>query len=148
MRYDFATIQDEQSYASIPEGRYQVRVVEVRPGLARDGSVRWGMRLEVAQGDLAGRVACFDSLTWSDRGVLRVKLVLEALGFDVSGTIEIEPDQLIGRLAQAEVVRETWEDENGIRQTRNTVPYRGWSALDGDDEPAQPFEPGPRETPF
>ena len=148
MRYDFSTVQDEQTFASVPPDTYQVEIGEVRPGIARDGSVRWTLRLDVVGGEFAGRMACFDSLTWSDRGVQRVKLVLEALGFDVGGTLELEPDELLGKTARVEVVRESWEDARAVRQTRNTVPFRGWAEDAQGAGESVPYEPGPQEAPF
>lgn len=148
MRVDLSSVQDERNYASIPEGDYLLRITEVRPGLARDGSPRWSMRLEVVDGEYAGRVACYDNLTWSDRGVLRVKLVLAALGYDVSGTVDIEPEGLVGKQAAAQVVTERWVDPEGQEQVRNTIPFRGWSARETVRAGEAPFETAPGEEPF
>ena len=49
-------------FQSIPVGEYTVRVGEVRVGVTRDGSERWGMRLIVSEGDYAGRTAAWDGL--------------------------------------------------------------------------------------
>ena len=57
MRFDFSQIEDVESFVSIPEGTYLCRVAEVRAGVTRDGSVRWSLRLEVAEGEYAGRTA-------------------------------------------------------------------------------------------
>ena len=130
MQYDFSQITDATDLRSIPAGVYPLRVREVREGKARDGSARWSLRLEVAEGELAGRHAAWDSLTWSERGVHRVRTVLAALGFQVDGTLAVEPTELVGRCATVELVEETWEDpQRGIRRDQLTVPYRGWSAL-------------------
>ena len=66
MLFDFSAVDDVQSFASIPAGSYPVRIAEVREGHTRDGSVRWAMRLEVAEAsaevpraeapELAGRI--------------------------------------------------------------------------------------------
>jgi len=127
MRYDFSTIDDRASFVSIPEGTYGCRVAEVRKGQARDGSERWTFRLEVADGEFAGRTATWDSLTWSDRGIFRVKAVLSALGFDVSRELEIDSDELIGRSTTVRLEREEWEDpDSGERRVRLAVPYMGY----------------------
>ena len=101
MRFDFSQVQDVESFVSIPEGSYPCRVAEVREGLARDGSVRWSLRLEVLDGEYAGRTAGWDGLTWSEKGVLRVQRVLEALGFQVTGEVDIEPSELLRRQVRA-----------------------------------------------
>lgn len=127
MRFDFSTVDDKDSFLSVPEGEYLCRVAEVRPGSARDGSERWSFRLEVVEGPWAGRTAGWDSLTWSERGVFRVKRVLEAFGYPVSGEVEIELEDLVGRRAHVQLETEEWEDPaTGRRQVRMQVPYLGY----------------------
>ena len=127
MRCDFSKVEDMTSFVSVPAGTYPCKVVDARPGSARDGSERWSLRLEVLDGEYAGRTAAWDSLTWSERGVVRVNRVLAALGFDVTGELEIEPDDLMGLTAMIQVIPEEWEDPStGRRQERMTVPYLGW----------------------
>ncbi len=127
MRFDFRQVQDVESFVSIPEGRYLCRVAEVREGLARDGSVRWSLRLEVAQGEFAGRTAGWDSLTWSERGIQRVKRVLSAMGLDTSGVLELEPAELVGREVEAMFQAEEREDPlTGRRVLRLRVPFSGY----------------------
>ena len=121
MELDFGQVQDTQSFVAIPPGSYACRIAEVRPGEARNGAVRWSLRLEVLDGEYAGRTAAWDSLTWSERGVQRVKFVLGVLGFDVS---------LEGRQALVEVFPEVWEEpETGRRLERLSVPFAGWAPL-------------------
>lgn len=136
MRFDFSTVDDRDSFVSVPEGEYLCRVAEVRPGSARDGSERWGFRLEVVEGPWAGRTAAWDSLTWSERGVFRVKRVLEAFGFPVSGEVEIESADLVGRRAHVQLEPEEWEDPvTGRRQLRMQVPYLGYRPEGSPHEP-------------
>jgi hypothetical protein len=138
MRFDFSQIQDVESFVSVPEGTYLCRVAEVRDGLTRDGSVRWSLRLEVAEGEYAGRTAGWDGLSWSDRGIVRVKRVLEVLGVDVRGEIDLEPRDLVGSLARIEFRSEQWNDPVSGRQvTRLSVPYAGYAPADGPDPRAE-----------
>jgi hypothetical protein len=131
MRFDFSSVDDVESFVSVPAGVHKVRVAEVRDGRARDGSVRWTFRLEVVDGDHAGRTAAWDSLTWSDRGIYRVKKVLAALGVDVSGEVELETNDLIGLRARVTVHPEEREDPvTGQRQVRMRVPYLGYAPWD------------------
>lgn len=128
MRFDFSSVDDIDSYVFVPEGEHDCRVADVREGTSRDGSVRWSFRLEVLGGDWAGRTAAWDSLTWSERGVYRVKKVLEAFGLDVRGELEIEPQDLLNLQARVRVVPEEREDPvTGRRQVRMRVPYLGYA---------------------
>lgn len=142
-RFDFSKVDQKDSFVSVPAGAYTCRVAEVRLGAARDGSERWSLRLDVVEGEHAGRMAAWDSLTWSERGVSRVKRVLGALGFDVTGELEVEPEDLKGLCARVQVFPEEWEDAvTGRRQERNIVPFSGWAPVEGsprrilDDAPA------------
>lgn len=137
MRFDFSSVDDVDSFVSVPEGLHRCRVGEVREGRARDGSVRWSFRLEVIDGDYAGRTAAWDSITWSERGVYRVKKLLEALGIDVRGEVEVQPNDLVGLSALVKVEPEEREDPlTGRRQVRMRVPYQGYAPLSSEEREA------------
>jgi len=136
MRFDFSTVDEVDSFVSVPAGMHDVRVAEVREGRARDGSTRWTFRLEVIDGDHAGRTAAWDALTWSERGIFRVKKVLGALGIDVRGEVEVEIKDLVGLRARVVVQPEEREDPiTGRRQVRMRVPYLGYEPLVGGAHP-------------
>lgn len=139
MRFDFSSVDDVESFVHVPEGLHNCRVAEVRDGRARDGSVRWSFRLEVVDGEWAGRTAAWDSLTWSERGIYRVKKVLAALGMDVKGVLEIEPTDLINLRARVRVEPEEREDPvSGQRQVRMRVPYLGYAPCERAEEAETP----------
>ncbi len=134
MKFDFSGVEDVESYVSVPAGVYLCRIAEVREGLTRDGaSSRWGIRLEVAEGDLAGRTAAWDGLVFSERGLPRAKQVFQRLGFDVSGTLELESADLVGMKVRVQFVLEEREDPlTGKKVTRLRVPYTGYDGVDDD----------------
>ena len=135
MRFDFSSVDDVESYVSVPAGPHNVRIAEVREGVSREGSTRWTFRLEVIDGDYAGRTAAWDSITWSERGVFRVKKVFEALGLDVRGEIELESTDLVNLQACVTVTPEEREDPlTGRRQVRMRVPYLGYAPLHRSDD--------------
>lgn len=135
MHFDFRSVDDLELFVSVPQGVHECRIAEIREGRARDGSIRWSFRLEVLDGEWAGRTAAWDSLTWSERGVHRVKKVLEALGLDVRGELDIEAQDLVGLRARVHVEPEEREDPlTGRRQVRMRVPYVGYAAIDGASE--------------
>ena len=140
MRFDFSSVDDVDSYVFVPEGEHNCRIADVREGTSRDGSVRWSLRLEVLDGEWAGRTAAWDSLTWSERGVYRVKKVLEALGLDVKGELEIDSQDLLNLQARVRVIPEEREDPvTGRKQVRMRVPYLGYAPLREDaPEPRDP----------
>ena len=136
MRFDFSQIQDVESFVAVPPGAYRCRVADVREGTSRDGSVRWSLRLEVADGEFAGRTAAWDALTWSERGVHRVRHALAAMGFDTTGVLELRAHDLIGSEVRVDVQPEEREDPlTGRRQLRLRVPYAGYEPVDADEDP-------------
>ncbi len=143
MQIDFSTVGDVESFVSVPEGVYVCRVAEVREGQTRDGNPRWALRLEVAEGDFAGRTAAWDGLVWSERGLPRVKTVLERMGFEVSGKLEITPSDLHGRQIRVQLLIEEREDPlSGRRIVRLRVPYLGYGPVDP-DRAEETEEPSP-----
>lgn len=135
MQVDFSEIQDVESYVTVPAGVYVCRVAEIREGATRDGHPRWAMRLEVADGDYAGRTAGWDGLSWTDRGLPRVKGILARFGFDVSGMLDLRPDDLIGRRARVQFITETREDATGKQVARLRVPFLGYAAVEEEPTP-------------
>jgi hypothetical protein len=125
---DFGRVGEVQDFKSIPAGEYTVRIEEVRVGVTRDGAERWAMRLVVTDGDYAGRTAAWDGLTWSERGLPRVKFVLARLGFDVAGRLALESGDLVGHEAHVRLVEEERTDAaTGEQVVRLKVPYTGWA---------------------
>jgi len=125
--HDYGTIDEPQDFKSIPAGEYTVRIADVRVGVTRDGSERWGMRLVVTDGEYAGRTAAWDGLTFSERGLPRVKFVLSRLGFDVGGRLALEPEDLIGHEAHVRLLEEEVTNAEGRSVSRLRVPFTGWS---------------------
>ncbi|MEZ6014769.1 MAG: hypothetical protein R3F49_06635 [Planctomycetota bacterium] len=130
MRQDFSSVPEmETDLVTVPPGEYLCRVRDVRERHTKDGvNVQWGLCLEVAEGEHAGHLAAWDNLTFSERGLSRVKLVLRALGFDVSGVVELDAGELIGTEAVCQLNEEVYTDPNtGASTRRLSVPYAGYS---------------------
>jgi uncharacterized protein DUF669 len=126
-RFDFSQVEDFKDFVAVPNGTYLCRIVEVRVRRSRDGSDRWSLRWVVEDGPYGGRTAAWDNLTWSDRGIRRLKYVLSRLAFDVTGAIEIAPKDLVGRLARVTVFAEEFVNPaTGARQIRSRVPFAGY----------------------
>ena len=135
MQVDFSLIEDVESFISVPEGTYLCRVAEVREGLTRDGSPRWALRLEVVEGEYAGRTAAWDGLIWSERALPRVKQVLARMGFDTTGRLDIEAQDVVDRQVRVQLQTEEREDPvSGRRVARLRVPYMGYERVEEPEE--------------
>lgn len=131
MLMNWDDVASHEDRTSVPAGVYPVEVVEVRETHTKDGSERWAVRLDIADGEFAGRIAAWDGLVWSDRALPRAKRILEALGFPVEGEQELQPAALVGRRARVELVHEDYENGAGVVTRRTAVPYDGWGPLEG-----------------
>ncbi len=128
MKIDLSQIDDIEDLRAVPAGEYHCKAVEARESDSPAGHVRWGIRWEVANGDFQGRTACWDSLHWSERGLPRVKFVLQMMGLKPDKEHELQPDDVVGREALVEVVHEEREDPvTGIRRLTNRVPFAGYA---------------------
>lgn len=120
-------------YATVPEGTYHCKIAEVRPGESRAGDVRWGLRLVVADGEHVGKVAAWDNLVFSTRGLARVRRVLAALGLPSQGKLAVRPEDLDGREAFVEVRKvEYVRPDTGQAVRRTEVPYDGYLPVPAD----------------
>ena len=130
MRHDFSAVNEtETDLRLVPAGRYLCRVRSVRVRRSRDGAhIQWGVCLDLATGEHAGHLATWDNITFSERGLPRVKLMLRALDVDVSGVVEIEPEELEGRHVVCDLEEESYTDpHSGHITLRLSVPYAGYS---------------------
>jgi len=131
MEVDFSEVEEVEDYQSVPEGSYLCRVAEVRQGWTQAGDERWTYRLEVVEGDFAGKTAAWDGVSWGERGRRRAKHVLGAMGFDVAGRIALDAQDLVDRRARVTVVAEERVDaQSGVKQVRPRVPFQGYQPGD------------------
>ena len=128
---NFDAVPDTSDFKIVPAGDYVCRVDEVRIGTTRDGSERWALKLVVDRGTYAGKIAAWDGLSFSERGLPRVKSVLHRLAVDTKGTVELQPADIIGRKAVVTIIDGEWTNEaTGERILRTEVPFTGYRRLD------------------
>lgn len=103
INFDEIPEKDFGDYTPIPKGDYNVELVDVREGETvggkNPGSRRWGLRFDVVDaGDYEGRVV-WDNIVDVPGSAWRIKQVLRAAGFDVTGefdTDELDWEEVIG----------------------------------------------------
>ncbi len=128
-------------YVVVEEGTYALRIEGVEERNNADGDVSWMLRLGLVEGERAGRIASVDWLNFSARGMHRVRSVLSALGFDVSVAVEVQPEDLMGKVAHVRlIIQESTHPDTGRTQRRSRVPYDGWSPCP-DAEQYERFRP-------
>ncbi|MDG1048575.1 MAG: DUF669 domain-containing protein [Planctomycetota bacterium] len=137
MRIEACDGTDVDDFVVVEDGEYQMRVGEARSVETTGGSAAWMLRMELTDGDLAGRTAVLDWLNFTDRGLRRVRMVLAALGFDVTTSMDVEPEELIGREAMVTIAtQESRRESDGRLFRRSRVAYDGWGVVDPEHEGA------------
>ncbi|MEM9379561.1 MAG: hypothetical protein AAGB93_06375 [Planctomycetota bacterium] len=130
MKIEASDDEGLDDFVVVDDGDYRMRVGSVSEDRNPERGTSWMLRLELVGGDRAGRTAVTDWLNFTPRGLHRVRIVLGALGFDVSETLEVEPDELVGREAVVRLrTQETVREPDGRVQRRSKVTYDGWSPL-------------------
>ncbi len=133
MELDFSNVDDAQDFKPLPEGRYPCRVVSSEQSSTSNGNPKIRLSLEVLDGPYTGR-RIFDDLVLSGGAMGRVKLALSRMGFDTTGRLEFEPEDLIDRRVIVDVVFETYTNkETGDLKTVNKVPFAGYHVFDPKD---------------
>lgn len=129
MEMDFES-DEITDFTTVPAGTYACEIVEVRTGTTRSGDERWAVRLAIIEGEYAGRLAAWDGLVFSARGLARVRRVLGVLGLPNRGKVTLEPKDLEGRRALIDVRASEYTHPSGELVRRNEVPYDGYRPLE------------------
>jgi len=112
----------------LPDGTYQVQVMEVVPRDTMSGILQWNLRMAILEGDFQDRLV-FDSLFFSPKALPRVKLVFSRMGLPTEGATDLEPGDLVGRTCMVTVTTDHWIDDSGKKIPKNKVPYDGYQRI-------------------
>ena len=99
MRIDFTDVQGQMAFEPIPAGKYKVTVSDYKQGEAsaaakNPGAPTISWQLTVAEGEYEGRTI-WENMTIVENSLWRLKAFLTACGFDVSGEIDFDPDEVL-----------------------------------------------------
>lgn len=141
MDIDFSNVPDTNGTKKpLPPGDYFCRVDKVKDGTSKQGNRKWDITFKVMEGQHKGRLV-WDTLTFSENALWRVKVALKRLGFDVSGKVSIHPHELEGREAILALIVDH-SMYQGQPQSRNKVKAYV------DPSPSQEGGPAEGEVPF
>jgi hypothetical protein len=91
-RINFGAIKDLDP---ISDGKYDAVISKAEFGMSQKQQPKCDLRWTIEGGDFDGRIV-FDTLSFSEKALWRVKEVLVALGFDEDFNDELTPDMLLG----------------------------------------------------
>jgi hypothetical protein len=109
VKIDFTNVEGQQTFEPVPAGKYLVEVTDYRKGTASDAAknpgaqtISWELTIEsTATGEsevngmkVEGRKV-WENMTLVEASFWRLKAFLEACGFDVSGEIDFDPDEVL-----------------------------------------------------
>lgn len=114
MKIDFTGVEGQQTFDPIPAGKYIVEVTDYRQSTASEAAknpgaptISWELTVESAVGgdtvltDRSGKdIKVEGRKVWENMTIVansfwRLKAFLEACGFDVSGEIDFDPDEVV-----------------------------------------------------
>lgn len=149
-KIDFTGVEGQQTFDPIPGGKYLVEVTDYREGTASEAAknpgaptISWELTVEgTANGDthVVGRDGkelkvegrkVWENMTIVENSFWRLKAFLEACGFDVSGEIDFDPEEVLNTqlIVKVGIQKGRKNKETGEEyEPRNTV--RSFHSLD------------------
>jgi len=83
----------------LPVGVYTATIVRAEVGVSKAGNEKIDLQWKVEGGPHDGRII-FDTLTFTEKALFRVKATLRGLGFPDNFRGEVKPGQLVGKAAK------------------------------------------------
>jgi len=102
-----------QTLEPLPPGNYTATIIKAEPGVSKAGNEKIDIQWRIEGGQYDGRVI-FDTLTFVDKALFRVKNTLMGLGFPKDFKGEVRPEDLVGKTAKITV---DVQAGNGIDET-------------------------------
>jgi Protein of unknown function (DUF669) len=109
MKIDFTDVEGQKTFEPVPAGKYLIEVTDYREGTASTAAknagaatISWELTIEsTATGEteingtkVEGRKV-WENMTLVEASFWRLKAFLEACGFDVSGEIDFDPEEVL-----------------------------------------------------
>ena len=119
---DVASIPD--TGGMVAEGKHIAKVTAAGEEQRNDGSLLWAVTFTTEVGDVKDRIF------WTERAMIRGRLLCEALGVDLSNPdAELNASDLIGKICEIEVEHEDFEGRDGKKHKGTKVAFRGFNRL-------------------
>lgn len=103
---DFSNVPDR---VALPEGVYQGTISAAEMKTSSTGNPMLAVTYDINADDGVHKV--FDNYTLVERAMFKLKDLLKALGYDVSGSLSFDEADLIGGMVNLKVVQEEYNGE-------------------------------------
>ena len=104
----------------VPAGTYNAVVIAATEGTSQNGNPKIDVRWQIEGGEYDGR-QLFDTLTFTEKAMWRVKKTLQSMGFPKDFKGEVDPEMLLGTSARLVV---TIEQSDGVDENGESYPPR------------------------
>ena len=142
MRLDFTKISDEEVvYELLPEGKHILKVEKAEEKMSDKGKLYWSITF-IDKDNLK----VFDNLYFTEKTQNRVKKMFKVLGLDVNGVFDYQPDDIIDRYMNAEIIIETYTDRSGKEKQKNSIDLWNCEPYDSKAKPKPKKEEVEEET--
>ena len=135
-KVDWSKVEDQGTYAPLPDGTYLCKLTEVKESETVKGDTMWSLVWTVSEGEYERRLI-FDRLVFSEKALPRVKLVFKRLGFPVEGEETVTTEMINGMEANITVVEDEFMDmkqEPPAPRKTNRVTFDGYNK---DEKPVE-----------
>ena len=96
---DFSKVQGPEP---VDIGTYTATIVKAESGTSKAGNEKIDIQWKIEGGKNEGRVV-FDTLTFTEKALFRVKATLSALGYPKNFRGDVKPETLVGKTAKITV---------------------------------------------
>ena len=96
---DFSKVQGLEP---VPAGQYTATIVKAEAGTSKAGNDKIDMQWKIEGGKFDNRII-FDTLTFTEKALFRVKATLSSLGFPKNFKGDVKPEALLGKTAKLTV---------------------------------------------
>lgn len=142
VKINFDDVPESQDWGPIPEGKYLCMVNSVEEKFTNNGDGMWVIELKIVEEGRQNGKTVRDRIVFSERALPRARDFMEALGLDVRGEVEIDPDDIMDKVVVVDIIQEKYFSEKFMEErTGNKVPYRGYSKAKGSGKKVHIPEP-------
>lgn len=128
-------VAEEQNYAPLPEGEYAVTVERCEENISKNGNTFFEFTLTVN----GKNRKVWDRLTFTANTASRVKKVNSCFGLATTGSVDVSPNDYIGKSCIAKLFIEDYTNKDGVAKQRNVVDWWNSKKLEINTNEQIPF---------
>lgn len=116
IKLDFSNVTGG-SFEPVPAGDYLLEIEKVENKVSKAGNDMLNITFNIVEGEYEGR-KIFDLYVLTEKALWKLKDLFAALEYDVDGTVEFDPQDLVGRIFTGAITveeSEGYDPQNRIK---------------------------------